>query len=235
MKPTQFTARLEEKQVLNEKYTQFSFELVKPSRMEFQAGQYVSLQVSPDGTRRSYSICSSPGIDHGFELLIDTEPNGIGCQFLAGLEFGQEVSLLAPLGAFTIAEGNQEQELDLIATGSGIAPFYAMVQDLLQVKRDTRPINLYWGMRHGHHLFWLDEMKELMENFPNFHFTPILSQPEKDWSLSRGHVTDALVAKELKPDTGYYLCGSSAMIADVKQLLLDKGIAAEFIHHEKFF
>ena len=236
MQPQQFTAKLEERQDLNERFIQLHFELIKPHTMEFQAGQYVSIKVDEQGTRRSYSICSSPEITHGFELLVDLSPGGVGCQYLKCLKFGDQISFLGPMGHFITPENPLEDEAVMIATGSGIAPFRSMLADLLRVKQDKHPITLYWGMRHARDLFWLDEFQDLMDSFNNFKFHPVLSKPEKDWSLSRGRVTDVLIAQENLPKTaGYSLCGSQAMIEDVRKILIDRGVSEDFIHWEKFF
>ena len=85
MPPQQFKARLEDRIVHNDKYIQCSFELTQPFRMPFLAGQYVSIKVSDRGDRRSYSICSPPGIEHGFELMVDVRPQGLGSKFLQNL------------------------------------------------------------------------------------------------------------------------------------------------------
>lgn len=235
--PQRYLAKLEDKTVHNDKFVQYKFECTQPHRMEFVAGQYVSIKVAENGTRRSYSISSSPGIQHGFETLVDIEPAGIGCQFLGNLKFGDEIELLAPLGQFVIDTQLGEEEVVLVATGSGISPFMSMVQDLLQEKQDTRPITLYWGMRYAEHLFWQDEFRLLAENFANFKFHPVLSKAPEEWPLCRGRVTDCLSVHQLSQSTkaGYYLCGSAPMIADVSQVLAGRGVQPEYIHHEKFY
>ncbi|MDA1079098.1 MAG: FAD-binding oxidoreductase [bacterium] len=233
--PKQYRAKLEDKQQLNERFMQYDFELVEPNELAFAAGQYVSIKVSDKGERRSYSICSSPAITHGFELLVDHQPAGIGCTYLESLAFGQEIELLAPLGIFTIVPDTDETSLALVATGSGIAPFRSMLFEHLQVRQDTRPITLYWGMRHANQLFWEDEFEELAESFPHFSFHPVISQPEQAWPLCRGRVTDCLTAHEQAASVGYYLCGNATMIGDVTQTVLAKGITEAHIHHEKFY
>src|SRR5258708_37166075 len=88
-KPQQFTAKLADKTTLNNKYVQLSFELAQPHRLEFSAGQYISIAVpGTGGERRSYSICSTPENDHGFEILLDLTPMGKGTQYLNGLQVG---------------------------------------------------------------------------------------------------------------------------------------------------
>jgi ferredoxin-NADP reductase len=234
IKPQEFTAKLEEKVVHNDKFIQLSFELVEPFQMQFAAGQYVSVKVAADGTRRSYSICSRPDIDHGFELLVELIPNGVGSQFFDQLEYGETVSLLAPLGRFNI-EPQPVDELVFVATGSGVTPFRSMILDQLQLQQDSRPMTLFWGLRHVDYLFWQDEFMELAENFANFTFHPVISQPVPDWLLCRGRVTDCLSVHQLPENAAYYLCGSSQMIDDVSQLLIKKEVAQDNIHFEKFF
>lgn len=232
--PTQFSAKLEEKIEHNARYIQYQFELIQPHELSFQAGQYVSLKVSDQGDRRSYSFCSSPGLTHGFELLVDVSPAGLGSQYLQSLQFGDTVSGLAPLGHFTIAN-IPEQSLVFVATGSGIGPLYSMITDLIQEKQDPRPITLYWGIRHPHEFFWLSDFQDMVEAVERFSFYPVVSQPVEEWTLSTGRVTDLLQVHQFPAETGFYLCGSDRMIADVKQLLIDKQISEQHIHHERFF
>lgn len=235
--PKQYIAKLEDKIVHNEKFVQYMFELVEPHEMPFIAGQYVSMKVSDAGERRSYSICSSPGIKHGFELAVDISPAGLGSTYLESLTFGQQVQVLAPMGRFVIEDAALEREpaLMFIATGSGIAPFHAMLLDMLQVRHDTRPMVLYWGLRHESELFWQLEFQELSKTYPNFSFHPVISRPIGQWPLCIGRVTDCLTTHGVAQPAGYYLCGNKPMIDDVMGLLQKSGVDESFMHHEKFY
>ena len=232
--PKPFIARFEDKIVHNQKYVEYHFELVEPHRMEFKAGQYVSVKVSQIGERRSYSVCSSSAIDHGFQCLLDISPGGIGTKFLESLQFGQSVEGLGPMGRFVISD-QPESAIVLVGTGSGIAPLKSMILELVEKNRDQRPITLYWGMRYAADLFWLDEFQDIVEANENFFFYPVVSKPEPEWNLSTGHVTDLLSIHTFPADAGYYLCGSKQIIEAIQQFLLAKSIAPEYIHHEKFF
>jgi NAD(P)H-flavin reductase len=232
-KPQQFIATLEDKQQLNAKFTWFKFELTDPHEMPFEAGQYVSILVSDKGERRSYSISSSPEIFHGFEILVDLAPMGIGSVYLDQLKFGDQIKILGPLGRFTVDE--TEPAFTFVATGSGLGPLHSMVLDLLQQKHVVKPMILYWGLRHAEDLVWVAEFQELAQAFPNFKFHPVLSQSPQEWPLCRGRVTDCLNIHDLLPDSGYYLCGSEQMVTAVSAQLLGTGIKPEKIHHEKFY
>jgi len=232
--PKQCTAKLSDKLILNDKFVQMTFEWTEPHQVQFAAGQYISLLIPSVQLRRSYSICSSPAKEHGFDLLIDLAPNGVGVQYLNSLQFGQEVSCLCPLGIFTVPEV-VTGPLHFIATGSGIAPYRSMILDQLQNKKNTLPISLYWGMREPNMLFWEDELVELMQAFPHFQFHPVISQPQPEWPLCRGHVTDCLSTHQLLPDAQYFACGSEKMVIDVLTLLESKGVTKDHLHREKFY
>ena len=235
MPPREYTARIEDRVVHNDKFITVSFELIEPNTMEFKAGQYVSLKVDEAGTRRSYSIASSPEITHGFELAIDVTPGGKGSSFLTETPIGTEVTVLGPIGAFVIEDDPTEEAIVLVGTGSGVAPLRSMIFDLLQVQKDSRPVTFFWGIRYVESLFWQNEFQDLVERFPNFSFHPVISRAAEGWTLCRGRVTDCLSMHELPPNAGYYLCGGKPMIESVAQLLSEQGIAPEHVHHEKFF
>lgn len=200
----------------------------------FTPGQYVSLKVSQDGARRSYSIASLPD-GREIELVVDVTPMGLGSKFLLGLNVGDEVEALGPVGHFRVAEPKYNKVL-FVATGSGIVPFRPMILDLLERKKFSGEIHLDWGMRFIKDLYWVEEFKELERSFPNFEFDAVLSKPEGEWLECSGHVNDCLLKhKQTWEGWEVYLCGSQQMIADVASLLEKMGVKKEDIHFEKFF
>lgn len=233
--PKMSQAKLADKLQLNEKFIQLKFEWEEPHLAQFNAGQYVSISIPGKPDRRSYSICSSPADEHGFDLLVDLAPNGIGVQYLNSLKFGEVMTCLFPLGMFIVPDQAATKPLHFIATGSGIAPYRSMILDQLQVKKNTQPIRLFWGMRDANQLFWEDEFAELMQSFSNFSFHPVISKPQPEWPLCSGHVTDCLSIHELTPDAEYFGCGNEQMVDDVIALLQTKNIPKEKIHRENFY
>jgi ferredoxin-NADP reductase len=235
MPPQVFTAKLADKFVHNHKFTQYQFELVQPNHIEFIAGQYVSIAVSTQGHRRSYSIVSTPDNNHGFELFLDPKPDGLGSQYLENLKFGDSVQALGPMGTFVVRSQDPQVPLVFIATGSGIAPLRSMLYDQLQKHGTGRQMVLYWGLRHESELCWQEDLKDLVARFPNVTFHPVISKALHEWPLCHGRVTDCLAVHELIPTAEYYLCGSAQMISDVTEILDARGVAAEQILYEKFY
>ncbi len=234
-KPQEYTAIFENKEVYNEKFEHYHFELKSPYILNFQAGHYVSLVVNEAGLHRAYSICSDPDIDHGIEILLDVMPQGAGVSYFQNLKYGDEIKFLAPMGRFVIKENPDREAIVLVGTGSGIAPLHSMVVDQLKNNSFSKPIILYWGLRHASHLIWQDEFTRWSKSFPNFKFHPTLSRPETQWPLCRGRVTDCLQMHDLPPKADYYLCGCKEMVNEAKQILQQREVPIANIFHEKFF
>jgi NAD(P)H-flavin reductase len=248
-KPQQYHARVSDKYFVseNERFLYVKFELVLPDRIEYQAGQYVSFQINKTGERRCYSIASTPDDNHGFHILAEIVEGGRGSEFLKKIEIGGEVEVLAPLGRFVVnipmnqyTNESMGNKLLFVATGSGIVPIYAMINDLLINKQEKRQMRLHWGMRSEEDLFFVDNLERLVEENPNFVFDIVLSKPGTEWDLCTGHVQDCL-GRDFDPSTssglagwGGYLCGMPDKVISIATKLEELGMKTENIHYEKF-
>lgn len=240
-KAQQFKARVAKHILINEKYQYIDTELIKPNRIDFKAGQYVSVDVG-DGERRNYSIASKPEMNHGVEVLVDVTPGGKGSGFLKNLKPGDEVKMIGPLGGFgldsRLDQGSgkpMEKKLLFVATGSGISPLRSMVLDLLETKNDQREIWLYWGLRFVKELFWEEELRLKCQAFKNFNYELILSKPPESWPLESGHVGEQIKELGLGPDWGVYICGNPKMMEEVKKICKEQGVPEDQVHFEKFY
>lgn len=203
----------------------------------FEAGQYVSLKVNEEGERRSYSLASSPD-ETNLTIMADVTPMGLGSKYILGLNVGDEIEILGPLGMFMVTEEQRAETTRgfvLVGTGSGIAPLRAMVRDLLINKKEKRPVQLNWGMRYEQDLFWTAEFLELQKMYSNFKFDLVLSKPTETWPYCKGHVGDCLVGHQTD-FTGWqaYLCGNKEMMSETSQLLINHGVPVNGVHVEKF-
>lgn len=232
-----YITRISDKYYLDEseKYLLVKFELLDPEKLEFRAGQYVSIPVNAQGERRSYSIASTPDSEHGFSLVAEMIADGKGSRKLREEEIGAELEILAPLGNFVVR--GKKEKLLFVATGSGIVPIWSMINDLLVNKKERRPIRLHWGMRNEAEMFWFDNMERLSEEYPNFVFDQVLSDPSEKWVLCTGHVQDCLkrdFEEERLEEWEGYVCGNPKMVEEMSVLLEELGMQQESIYHEKF-
>lgn len=205
--------------------------------LSFVPGQYISLRVSGDGLRRSYSVASLPG-RKSVDILVDVSPMGVGSRYVLGLKVGELVEVLGFLGKFTVDLGRltESRQLLFLATGTGVAPLRPMIEDLLYVKGYGGEIRLIWGMRHEEDLYWLKELRSISRDFDNFKFEVVLSKPKEDWPGFKGHVEE--VVEDLSQDwarTLVFLCGSPGMITQTVEKVNQKGVPEGQIFYEKYY
>jgi len=243
-KPQKYKGKVGEHILINDKFRFLHIELMEPYLIDFQAGQYVSIDVG-EGERRAYSIASEPAMNHAIELCVDVSPGGKGSVYVENLKPGDEVNFLGPLGRFVVdsSQGNpfdyaqgKEKKLMFVGTGSGIAPLRSMILDLLRGKKDKREIWLHWGLRFVTDMFWEEDFRRLDKFYDNFNFHLELSKPPELWPLGDGYVIDEIKNKfELGSDWGVYLCGNPQMIKDMIVLMEKKGVPKTQVHFEKYY
>jgi len=235
MPPQRYQAKVADHVLLSQDYHWYTIDLTNPTVLEFQAGQFIMLDVPGIAAKKAYSIPSSPINKSQINLLVDVSPQGDGTKHLQSLKPGDEISFMAPAGLFVLANNPEEEKIALVATGSGISAVRSMLLWLLQGEKTNKQITLHWGMRHAEDVFWVEDFRMLENEFPNFHFDLVLSQAPEGWPLCAGHVNDC-IGKHYSDfsKTGFYMCGSHAMIEGMTQLLTEKGVSPEFIHHERF-
>jgi NAD(P)H-flavin reductase len=205
--------------------------------MAFVGGQFVSIVIpgaGPHGRdlRRAYSIASAPETKP-IELCVKHVEGGPGTNYLYKLREGDVFKGYAPYGDF-IYRTHSAKNACFIATGTGIAPFRAMVLSQRYLLDPPQKAFCLLGVRTEAELIYTHEFKDMK----NMEFVPTLSQPDAPWSGFKGRVTDYMRSMSSSfpwTKTEYYLCGSGPMITETKIFLAEKGVAKEHIHVEKYY
>jgi ferredoxin--NADP+ reductase len=85
---------------------------------------------------------------------------GVASNYLCDLKVGDELTLTGPVGrAFEVPE-DMDADLILIGTGTGIAPFRALVKHIYRNVEDwTGRIQLFYGARSGIELLYMNDEK----------------------------------------------------------------------------
>lgn len=232
-KPQLYTTRLGYIEKVSSKVYLKRFDLVEPKEITFLPGQTVMLHIAP-GVNRSMSIASPPTEKTSITVAHDVSPMGPYSQWTVQAKVGDEMSFMGPLGIFVLDKASPRKKI-FVATGTGVAPFRAMLLDYLG-SGGTGEIVFYWGLRHEEDIFWQKEFTALATKYPNFHFFLTLSQPLPTWRGLRGRVGDHLFfnEKNLVSDE-FYLCGSKEMIFDMRSQLLSAGVPKEQVKSELFY
>lgn len=213
----------------------FQLNLKAEQDINFQAGQFITIKIDDKVPPcfRAYSICSAPAENsRDFFLCIKQVQGGRGTSWISQLKEGDQVNYIGPNGYFTYAPS--ENNIFFIATGTGLAPFYSMITELLN-KGESKNITLLFGVRHQKDLFYLEYFNALQNKHSNFKFITTLSQSENpDWDGNQGRVTKYLEENEIPKNTDFYICGLTPMIDSATSILKDKGFPEEQVHFEKY-
>lgn len=225
--------RVAEKTLLNHDVLRLRLRLPQGQRLQYLAGQYLEFLL-PDGRRRAYSMANMPGDDEQLELHIRRIPRGSFSDFLFDeLEERAILRIQAPLGAFVLREPS-DRPLLFIAGGTGFAPIKALIESAFAAGIQ-RPMQLYWGVRAERDLYLPELPEQWAKAHANLHYTPVLSEPDADWSGRRGLVHEAVLA-DLEEISGYdvYVSGPPPLVEAARSSCLARGLDPEQFFSDAF-
>jgi CDP-4-dehydro-6-deoxyglucose reductase len=194
--------------------------LQPPSGQQFEylPGQYVDVLL-PGSRRRSYSLATMPG-DAMLELHVRHLPGGLFTdQLFSKLKVRDVLRIEGPFGTFGMRTSGHAPAI-LLASGTGLAPIRALVQQLL-AEDSPRSMTLYWGGRtladlylHEECLQWVEAMRGRLS------YVPVLSNAirQDQWIGRTGFVHRSVM--EDHPDLSkheVYACGAPRMIEAARQ------------------
>lgn len=199
----------------------------------FEAGQFFNLGLYLDGefVRRAYSAASAPG--QPLEFFIAEVGDGEFSPALFALTEGQHVWVEdKPQGFFTLRYVPAAEELWLLATGTGLGPFIAMLRSRTLWERFRRVIVVH-GVRDASQLAYQAELAQLSEQHP-LSLVTCLSRARAVAPALEGRITQALSNGSLERAAGVsispsrshiMLCGNPEMLTEVTTLLVERGLA----------
>ena len=240
----------------------FSFTVSRPDSFKFTAGQFVRLGVNPSQLKyykqqrevngdasdaalnedifRAYSIVSSP-FDEVLEFFSIVIADGAFTSQLQHLQIGDELLLnTMPFGFLTLARYQQPlpKDLWLLATGTGLAPFLSMLQDL-KTWEDYEHIVLAYSARSIEELAYVKKIESLqadfgslVENPAQLIFVPIVTRESVEGALTE-RLPQLLLEGTLQERAGIeldidsthaMLCGNPDMVDDTKEALKKLGL-----------
>ncbi|MBN3493432.1 FAD-binding oxidoreductase [Vibrio neptunius] len=201
------------------------------AQFDYLPGQYIDLSFK--GVKRSYSIANTKSDAKEVELHIRRVDDGKMSQLLFDfdLKLNTLMRIEGPKGTFFVREG--VKPLIMIATGTGIAPIKAAVEQLISNK-DPRPVYIYWGMRYSAEIYDTG-LESIAESSDNIHFFPVLSRERKVAMGKVGYVQSAVLqdfgSLELYD---IYACGSPQMIEQAKESFEKNGLLIDNFFSDAF-
>lgn len=215
-----------------------TFAITRPEAYRFSAGQFSRLGFR-DGAGfiwRAYSVVSAEYADtlEYFVVLIEGGPMSAR---LAQLQAGDSILLdKTAFGFFLPGRFTDGEQLIMLSTGSGIAPFLSMLQQPAVWER-FRHIGLVHSVSHANELIFSQHINELIhhpligEYTDQLTYQPVVTREPTAGALSQrlpqllqnGTLAEGLGLNFNPEQTRFMLCGNPAMVTDTFQTLLDVG------------
>lgn len=211
----------------------FKWDGDKPA--DFIPGQFLVCDL-PIGEKRiqrwrSYSIAGKKTYLADIEFCISYKPDGPASDyFFKTIQADDTIRVKAPEGNFVLPD-NKDQHVFLICTGTGLAPFRAMIHELMNQDKPYRSVHLIFGTRTKNDLLYKEEFQGWISTIPNFRISVCLSRDNEIPAISAvKYYPKAYVHKvynelleqdpELIADSTFMICGWSEMIDECLAHLL---------------
>lgn len=219
----------------------FTFTTTRDSSLRFSNGHFTMIGLRVDGKPllRAYSIVSANYEDH-LEFLSIKVPDGPLTSRLQHIKVGDKIVVgRKPTGTLVTDYLLPGKRLYLLSTGTGLAPFMSIIRDPDAYEKFDQII-LVHGVRTVDELAYHDL---LVEHLPNHEFLGDLVSSKlryyptvtREQYKTMGRVTDLISSGKLFNDLNVpeinaaedrvMICGSPAMLRDLKKMLEERGFA----------
>lgn len=229
------SAWLEGKVIENRHWTDTLFSLrVESPRLRYEAGQFVRVALDIEGERvaRPFSFVNAPA-DPVLEFYGVIVPGGPLSPGLARLQKGDALYVADnPSGFLVLAEVPAAEDLWLLATGTGIAPFLSILRTEVPWQRYRRVI-LVHGARHGKELVYQDMIQAVADargdrfvsiKFTSGEKTPNALEGRIPAAIRDGRLEAAAAAAIAPERSQFMLCGNPGMLKDAAAELSARGL-----------
>ncbi len=240
-----FSLRLVASHMLAPAVRHLAFERADGQPFAFVPGQFIQIHFHyADGkpTRRSYSVATvgdGSGPVQRIEIAVSYVDGGAATELLSKLDEGDTVEASGPYGRFCLMDADTNQRYLLVATGTGVTPYRAMLPRMrrLIAERGCR-FALVYGARNESELLYGEEFEAFAREQPGFTFHPCFSRVPRAVPRANDRNGRAQVALgELGPnaDTDIaYLCGNPDMVDETFAMLKEAGLAVPHVRREKY-
>jgi ferredoxin--NADP+ reductase len=218
----------------------FAFRVTRPRSLRFRSGEFVMIGLMGDNGKpllRAYSI-ASPSWDEELEFYSIKVPDGPLTSRLQNIQVGDQVLIgRKPTGTLVLDGLKPGKRLYMLGTGTGLAPWLSLARDPDVYERFDEVIVTH-TVREVADLNYRDLLENELPNDEILgelvagklrYYPTVTREPFK----TQGRITDLIASGKLFEDLGVppldpavdrlMLCGGPSVLADLKQLLLDRG------------
>ncbi len=237
-----FQVTLNWAKLITPKVLHLAFARTDKQLLDFIPGQFITfLFTNEEGKiiRRSYSLATIKNNSDEIEVAVSPVEGGFATNIFFNLKAGAELTCSGPFGRLILKEEDEPQHVVLVATGTGVSPYRAMLPELQQRLQNNPDllVTVLLGVQYREDLLYLDDFIQAAKGQERLQFRAYLSREKEltaDYEYA-GYVQAAFDDLTLDPDTDMvFLCGNPNMIDDAFELLQEAGFPTRQIKREKY-
>jgi len=161
--------------------------------------------------------------------------NGVCSTYLCNIKAGDKVKITGPVGKEMLLPEDENANIIMLATGTGIAPMRAYLRRMFDAKEKEKnnwnfkgKAWLFMGAPKTANLLYDEDFENYQNQYPdNFQYTKAISREQKNSKGGRMYIQDRVLenADEIfslieNPKTSIYLCGLKGMEPGIDEALI---------------
>ena len=161
--------------------------------------------------------------------------NGVCSTYLCNIKPGDKIKITGPVGKEMLLPDDEEANIIMLATGTGIAPMRAYLRRMFESKEKEKnnwnfkgKAWLFMGAPKTANLLYDSDFEHYQSEFPdNFRYTKAISREQNNSKGGRMYIQDRVLehSDELftlieNPKTSIYLCGLKGMEPGIDEALV---------------
>jgi ferredoxin--NADP+ reductase len=174
--------------------------------------------------------------------------NGVCSTFLCDIEPGAKVKITGPVGKEMLLPADEEANIIMLATGTGIAPMRAYLRRMFDPQERAKNPDyqfhgkawLFMGVPTTPNLLYEKDFQSYLSDYPdNFRYTKAISREQKNASGGRMYIQDRVLehADEIfalieDPKTHVYMCGLKGMEPGIDEAMTAAATAKGLVWSE---
>ena len=207
------------------------------SPLPYRPGQSMAITI-PHAPRvwRYFTPANAPRPDGGIEFHVGLVAGGlVSTPFVKKARRGDAMRIGAPVGTALAVDPLADEDLLMVAGGTGIAPFLALLDEVEQGWQNgqtNRRVHLVHGARYPWNLYAGSRLDQLAA-YPGFSHTQVASD-DPTYPGRRGLVGDVASSVTMPGPYNALVCGSPSMVLHTASVLAGGQRPPQSIAFEEF-
>lgn len=228
----ELTARV--KEIIQRTYNVKSVRLEISQRIDFKAGQFLSVTLADNPALKRYLSISSSPTEECYLEFTKKLTNSDFSKALSQLHSGDTVRIEYPFGKFTLDDSGTK--IAFLSGGIGITPIRSIIKYVVDKNLDTDMVLVY-ANHSVKDIVFKEDFDAMQKVYPKLKVAHVLGEPAVDFKCIPGLINARVIRNELSdyPQRRFYLCGPPQMVGAMKKILVEElSLAGENIVTENF-